>query len=192
MIYCNSEFSRLRLRALGIENPRVEVHPNACMIADGCERIDERSYENLETSVHVVFVAAFVPGKNHQSLIQMMPAILKSVPQLRLHLLGEGPMMEKCRKLVERFGVSEQVIFEGYRNDVPTFLNKMDIAISPSLEEAMPNALVEAQYCGLPVVAYDVAGVGECFLDKESGVLVPENDQSRFYPGTGLVSSESG
>ena len=180
MIYCNSEFSSKRLRALGIQHQRVEVHPNACMIADSCESLVQRSQKKAGESIHAVFLAAFVPGKNHHGLIQMMPAILKAVPHLKLHLVGEGPMLQKTEALVKRFGVSENVVFEGYRKDVPELLRQMDLAISPSLEESMPNALVEAQYCGLPVVAYDVAGVDECFLHEESGILVSENDEAAF------------
>jgi len=180
MIYCNSEFSIGRLRALGIQHNRIEVHPNACMIADSAVPDPSRPLRQPGEEFHAVFLAAFVPGKNHYGLIQMMPAILKAVPYLKLHLVGEGPMLRKTKDLVKRHGISESVVFEGYRKDVPELLQQMDLAISPSLEESMPNALVEAQYCGLPVVAYDVAGVDECFLDDKSGVLISENDQAMF------------
>ncbi len=52
------------------------------------------------------------------------------------------------------------------------------MAVSASLEESLPNFLVEAQYHGLPVVAYDEAGVKECFIDGTTGVLIPRGDSA--------------
>ncbi len=179
LICCNSEYSSDRLSGSGIDHQKIEVHPNACMLADEIEKTGPPTAPALE-EVKIVYVAAFVPGKNHQGLMQMLPDLLRCMPTLKLHLVGEGPMQNRIRKLVEKSGLSENVIFEGYRNDIPSLLQQSHIAISPSLEESMPNALVEAQYVGLPIVAYDIAGVKECFLANKSGYLISPDKKAEF------------
>ena len=57
--------------------------------------------------------------------------------------------------------------------------------------ESLPNFLVEAQWNGLPVIAWDVAGVRETFIPAESGVLVPENDREQFVAAIHLLATDS-
>ncbi|MCA1748723.1 MAG: glycosyltransferase, partial [Sphingomonadales bacterium] len=59
-------------------------------------------------------------------------------------------------------------------------LSAFDIFWQTSASEGLPNALIEAQFAGLPVIAFDVGGVGETFIDGETGVLVPSGDTGRL------------
>jgi glycosyltransferase involved in cell wall biosynthesis len=68
----------------------------------------------------------------------------------------------------------------GYVDDPLPFYAAADCALSCSAEDALPNFLIEAQACGLPVVAMDYRGVKECFLPGESGYLVENDDLESF------------
>ena len=187
LILCNSEYSRDRMRKIGIRNPSVEVHPNACLRTEqirAAQGLDHAAMGlpavTTKDHRHLLYVAAFVKGKNHVGLVRMMKAIVARKADVTLLLVGEGPLREKIETLVKEEQLDHRIRLTGYRRDVEAFYSIADIAISPSLEESMPNFLVEAQYAGLPVVAYDEAGVKECFLPDESGLLIKRGDESAF------------
>ena len=187
LVICNSNYALSRLRSLGIHNPAIEVHPNACLTAESitATRDSDGFHVDLPFPLtkdhqHLLYVAAFVKGKNHAGLVRMMKSIVREKPHVTLLLVGEGPLRSHVETLVEKQGLHANIRFTGYRKDVENFYSIADIAVSPSLEESMPNFLVEAQYAGLPVVAYDEAGVRECFIPEESGFLVGRGDEQAF------------
>jgi glycosyltransferase involved in cell wall biosynthesis len=55
---------------------------------------------------------------------------------------------------------------------VPRFLQAADFLVLPSYSEGMPQAVLEAMNCGLPIVATRVGGVPEAVIDGETGLLV--------------------
>jgi glycosyltransferase involved in cell wall biosynthesis len=72
------------------------------------------------------------------------------------------------------------VKFLGYQPEpVPLYLAS-DIALLASQSESLSNFLIEAQLHGLPAVAYDIVGVGECFAPEKSGFLIKNQDQTNF------------
>ena len=73
--------------------------------------------------------------------------------------------------------------------DLDLFLN---VAVLTSLEESLPNFLLEAQVAGLPVVAYECAGVSEAFLPGESGILVPQGEQAGFLNSLESLQENTG
>jgi len=178
-VICNSQYAADRIQSMKLSLPPVAIHPNACMRAGEIEVLSPADSDG-DNRAHLVYVAAFVPGKNHRELIGMVPEILRKIPHLRLSLVGEGPLYKRMKHVVRRLGLEKHIVFEGYRKDLPAIFRGVDLAVSPSLEESMPNALVEAQYAGIPVIAYDVAGVKECFVPGVSGFLVKPGDPSGF------------
>lgn len=187
LILCNSEAAAARLNDLGIECKGIEIHPNACLRAQVITAsmllpISQLKHEfGLSNHCKVLlYVAAFVKGKNHEALLRMMPLIVEKHTEVVLLLAGEGPQESKIREIVERENLEKYVRFMGYSNEVEKLYRVADLAVSPSLEESMPNGIVEAQYAGLPVIAYDEAGVKECLLPGKSGVLVERGNEPIF------------
>jgi glycosyltransferase involved in cell wall biosynthesis len=199
LVICNSEYARNRLRDIGIRNPAVEVHPNACLQANKIKETQKVWWSDLGLSFDLpqdhrclLYVAAFVRGKNHDGLIRMMKRIADKTPKVTLLLVGEGPRKSRIETRVKSEGLGDYIQFAGYRSDVEKFYRIADLAVSSSVEESMPNFIVEAQYAGLPVVAFDEAGVKECFLPGESGFLIQKGDESAFISAVlGLLADES-
>lgn len=100
-----------------------------------------------------------------------------------LWLVGDGPELSRCKALAEVLGIANVVRFAGRRDDVFDLLTAADICVHASRTESQPNALIEAQSAGLPVVALDIAGVGETFQDGVSGMLIKDTDLSGFTDG---------
>ncbi len=100
----------------------------------------------------------------------------RSVPALKLLIVGEGEEENNLKNLARSLDLTEQVIFAGLRLDSDTLYPFAELFILPSRWEGMPNAVLEAMAAGKPVVATEVGGVPELVLHGETGILVPPGD----------------
>ena len=128
---------------------------------------------------HIVHVGGFSFEKNHQGLLQIFQQVLKEDPQLRLHLVGDGPLREEIEVQVKKMELEEHVFFHGFVNNPLSYIAAADVLVLPSVIEGLPGVILEAMYCRVPVVAYDVGGISEV-LDQRTGYLVVKNDEEAF------------
>jgi glycosyltransferase involved in cell wall biosynthesis len=77
---------------------------------------------------------------------------------------------------IDSWKTSDQVEVWGWQNDMPSALAKADIFCLPSYREGVPNALLEACACGLPIVTTDVPGCRDVVTHGVNGLLVPPQD----------------
>ena len=96
----------------------------------------------------------------------------------KLSLVGDGPQREKLQSIVHQYGISDRVHFKCWLDgdDLVTQLQEANLFVFPSRHEGMPNAVLEAMACGLPVIASHIAGNEELVIDGENGLLVPSED----------------
>ncbi len=78
--------------------------------------------------------------------------------------------------MANELDLEDKVRFLGVRRDVPDLMNAADAYVMSSAWEGMPMVLLEAEACGLPVVATDVGGNSEVILNNKSGYIVPPGD----------------
>jgi N-acetyl-alpha-D-glucosaminyl L-malate synthase BshA len=90
-----------------------------------------------------------------------------------LLLIGDGPERQAIETLAAELGVAAAVRFVGARRDFVDLLAQADVFLMPSGSESFGLAALEAQSCGLPVVATRVGGVEEVIEDGETGMLAP-------------------
>lgn len=139
----------------------------------------------------LICLAGFRRGKGQAELVGMLAPLLRN-PGLRLWLVGDGPQRVNCEKLAEVLDIADRVVFPGRRVDALAVLQAADMCVHASRTESQPNALIEAQACGLPVVAWDTAGVGETFIDGESGLLVPYGEVRGFAEAAARLIGDAG
>lgn len=124
-------------------------------------------------------VGGFREPKNHTFLVDIVAAALRQHPQLRLVLVGDGPLRPEIEKKVEQLGLQGKVILTGYQPDPKEFMRDVfDVFVFPSLWEGLPLAVVEAQAAGLPCVISDRIStevdliqplMTRCSLDQSAG-----------------------
>lgn len=128
-----------------------------------------------------VKVAGFRKGKGQLELLQMLEAEFAQLPtQWQLWLVGEGAERAACERFVEASRLRGHVRFCGFVREPLPYLLGADAGVFCSRMESQPNAVVEMQAAGLPVVAFDVAGVGECLEEGETGFCLPAGDAAGF------------
>src|SRR6478736_2931589 len=130
-------------------------------------------------TVVLLNVAMFRPEKNQRELIEIC-ARLPGYVDWQLWLAGDGPARKKCERLAHDLGLAGRVKFLGYQPEPTPLYLAADLALLASRSESLSNYLIEAQLHGVPAVAYDVVGVGECFAPDKSGFLIPNQDQTAF------------
>jgi sugar transferase (PEP-CTERM/EpsH1 system associated) len=96
--------------------------------------------------------------------------------QLRLIMIGDGPLRYEALRLLEEAGLDHHVWMPGARDDIADILRCMDIFILPSRAEGISNTILEAMASALPVVATRVGGNSELIVEGMTGALVPDAD----------------
>lgn len=100
-------------------------------------------------------VAAFIKVKNHKFLLQVFLELSKVKDNVKLVLVGEGPLEKLCVEFVEENNLSEKVFFLGQRNDVYQIMKVFDVFLLPSLFEGLPVSGIEAQAAGTKCIFSD-------------------------------------
>ncbi|MDN5870622.1 MAG: glycosyltransferase family 4 protein [Nitrococcus sp.] len=104
--------------------------------------------------------------------------LCRRFPHARLTIAGTGPEREVLYALTRELGLSERVCFAGRldREQIAALYAKADVMLNTSLIDNMPNALLEALACGVPIVTTAAGGIPWMVTDGETALLVPESD----------------
>ena len=111
-----------------------------------------------DDDIVLIYVAELNKNKNQIMAIKAMEKLLVENSKYKLLLVGKDSYNGEYQRLVQELKLENNVIFSGYRKDVPKLMKISDIAISTSLREGLPVNLIEATMCGLPIVATNCRG----------------------------------
>ncbi|WP_323964531.1 glycosyltransferase family 4 protein [Bradyrhizobium diazoefficiens] len=137
------------------------------------------------------WVPAVLRGKNPKGFVDLVratPAILAKHPETKVVLVGNGwgepgtAYMEEVRHLVQDLGLSESIIFTGFRRDTAGILRGADVAVQASLYENV-GGVIESLMVECPTVATAVCGMVDCVIDGETGILVRPSDPADLARG---------
>lgn len=121
----------------------------------------------------LIYPAEFSKRKSQEVLIRAMAYLPDNVV---LILCGDGAELENCRELVKSFELDKRVLFPGRIENMAAWYRIADIAVTASRSEGLPFNVMEAMYCGLPVVASRVKGHTDLLDDGSTGLLYDYGD----------------
>jgi glycosyltransferase involved in cell wall biosynthesis len=98
----------------------------------------------------------------------------------RLVIVGDGPDRARLEGLVRELDVEGQVLFAGFRTDVPSVLSALDVLVLSSRLEGLPLTVLEAMSVGRPVIATRVDGTPEIFTTDDLGWLIDADDPEQL------------
>jgi glycosyltransferase involved in cell wall biosynthesis len=132
-------------------------------------------------TVKILFVSRIIEGKGLQYLIPNLNEINEKVndicgKNIKLVIVGDGPYRGELEKIASKFNSDKFVSFEGRkdREDVKKYYQSADIFVLPSLSEGMPNVVLEAMACGLPIIMTPCEGSKELVTDN--GIITSLED----------------
>ena len=138
---------------------------------------DWKSSLNIPESHKLVAVIGRLhPIKGHRYFLEAAKQILSKYKDVTFLVVGDGDLLSALQEQSRNLGITANVIFMGYCDDVPSLLHEIDIEVISSLSEGVPLTLFEAITAGCAVIASDVGGLGEVIKDGESGFLVPSKN----------------
>jgi colanic acid/amylovoran biosynthesis glycosyltransferase len=169
---------RRRLSAMGA--PPERVHYNPCGV--DCEQFG--GAEPAHSPPLVLTAARFVEKKAPHLTLEAFAGALRRHPEARLRMIGDGPLLGKCRRLAARLNVQHAVTFLGRQPHqvVAEEMKRARLFAQHSVEaasgdvEGTPVAVLEAGATGLPVVSTRHGGIPDVVRDGETGLLVEEGD----------------
>jgi len=169
-----------RLKRYGVESGRIEAVLNAVKTDKFLSFVEKREDTRRElgfTDNDLVIATAgrLSPEKAQEDLIKAFALLCNKHDQVHLVICGDGPLRALLERRVVETG-ARNVHFLGHRTDFDRLLPAFDLFVLPSLTEGLPNVLLEAASCRVPIVATRVGGVPEIISDGESGLLVEPGD----------------
>ena len=103
----------------------------------------------------------------------MLRALSRLSTPATLVWIGDGELAARAAREVHALGIGDRVLLLGNRSDVPELLPAFDVFALASRYEGLPCVVVEAQQCGIPVVATAVNAVPDVVIPGDTGLLVP-------------------
>ncbi len=121
-------------------------------------------------------IARLVPEKDHETLIAAFARVASRHPEAELWLVGDGPRRRAILWLARELLPPGRLRLLPGQSDIAPLLQQSSLLILSSVEEGLPNVVLEAMAAGLPVVATDVGGLSEVVVHGETGWLVAPKD----------------
>lgn len=171
----NSKLFVKEFPGIGVDFNRISVeNPKA---------VRSRYRNNLhlnQDDIVLIYIAELITNKNQGYLLKALKKIKEIKNNVKLLLVGPDHSEGKYVEMAQQMGISEDVIFAGWRNDVGALLCTSDICVASSIREGFGINLVEAMYHGLPVVAVKNRGHSTVIQDGKNGFLVSLDDSDKM------------
>lgn len=165
-----------------------KIHQKAITVYNGINT-DVFNPENVDGNVKVELglkgdtviigsIGVIEKDKGQKYLIKAIERLkLEGIINIVCVICGVGPEEANLKKFAHLRGLADEVLFLGFRNDIPRILKTVDIIVIPSLTiESFSMVAVEAMAMKIPVIVTNVGGLPEVVDDGRTGILVPPGD----------------
>jgi glycosyltransferase involved in cell wall biosynthesis len=121
-------------------------------------------------------IGRIVSVKGYDYLLKGAGKVIEKKDKVIFLIVGDGPLLEKMKKLSNELGIEEYVRFAGFSDHPRDMLRLFDIFIMTSFHEGIPMVLLEAMSMSKPIIATNVGGIPEIIKNGRNGVLIPARD----------------
>ena len=152
----------------GIDTTRLDIEIDI--------KYKRKSIDVNPNDVLVGFIGRVVQQKAPDIFINSIPIVRKNIHNIKFLMVGDGPLIEKSKNLSKKLNIINDIIFLGFRFDIPELLKIIDVYILPSRWEGLPIGLLEAMAAEKPIVATNIKGNREVIEHKKTGLLIPPDN----------------
>jgi glycosyltransferase involved in cell wall biosynthesis len=173
----NSRFAARQMREwIGIPEEKIFVAYNGIEITESeGPTVEDDSFGNPT----ILCAANIAPRKGHLTLLRAIKLLRETYPKIRAVLVGRDDTQGTFFKEASVLGLDDTYVWTGFVPDIGPYLKRATLMVLPSLwGEGMPTSVLEAMAAELPIIATDVAGVGELIEDGHTGLLISPNDSA--------------
>lgn len=148
-----------------------------------------RSELGLEGIPLVANVAAISQQKDYFTFIRTVARLKAEGVRAKFLIIGDGPQRQEIESFAKERGVKEQVIFSGFRSDIPEILPELDVLLFSSETEGLGTTLLDCFASEVPIVSTDAGGIPELITHMENGFLAAVGDDKGLAEGVKLALS---
>lgn len=128
----------------------------------------------------ILYIAEFIPRKDHEFFIKNIPELKKRIPNLKVIMPGRGVQLKEMKILAVNLEVDDIIWFPGYRKDINLLCAISDLYVTTSRQEGLPISVIEAMASGLPIVASNIRGQTDAVLPGRNGELFQLDNNAEF------------
>ncbi|MEI6224617.1 MAG: glycosyltransferase [Deltaproteobacteria bacterium] len=170
-----------RVKDAGIRADRVVVIQNAVDASrfpapDAATRREMEALFPVRPERLVIAAGRLSPEKGFGDLIQAARLVVDRMPGVGFLLVGDGPLRGALEAAIREAGLEASFVLAGFRDDLDRLMASADLFVQSSHTEGLPNVVLEAGACAVPIVATAVGGTGEVLEDGRQGRLVPPRE----------------
>ncbi len=175
---CVSDFIRQKAAEAGFPNEKLKT----LYIGIDCDAF--RPTEEARQRDLVLFVGRLVEKKGCGFLLRAMAEVVKTHPNVRTVVIGDGPLRASLQNLASELNIPCQFLGAQPKTVVQEWMSKAQLFCAPSItasdgdSEGFGMVFAEAQAMGTPVVSFQHGGIPEVVLHGRTGLLAPEGDSN--------------
>ena len=174
-----AEYQKIQLKKLLINQSKIFVNYNAVDTKYFSSNFEPIKREELNIPIEAVVLISVSRLEPEKQVFQIINSLAKvDNPKFYLLILGNGRELEKLKAQAKDLKLEKNILFLGQVKDIRPYTSISDIFITASKIEGLPNSLLEAQCCGIPVIASNITAHQEIIKDNETGVLFNLDDCS--------------
>jgi len=174
----------------GVPEEKLVVVPNGIDLKKFTPRVKPNTLFNnlrLPKKSKIVLFAGRVTEEKHVDLLpKAAKKVLRSVPDARFVVVGDGPFKQVVENTVDECGVRKYFTFCGTipNADMPSYFAAADVNVYPSTFDTYGLSIVEGMACGVPAVGADAFAIPEIVADGKNGFLFTPNEADEFAEKT--------
>ncbi|HET9490428.1 MAG TPA: glycosyltransferase family 4 protein [Methylomirabilota bacterium] len=196
-VFAVSRQIEARCQEMGIPAERTHWVPGIADLPRFQEPLDPapvREEFKLGRAPVIVSVSRLAPNRGHELLLAAFQALLRTLPEARLLLVGKGEARARLEHHVASMKLTGHVIFTGYRDrDLPAVVAAADcFALMAAGSDDSCRAVLEAMAAGRPVVARRVGALPETVVDGETGLLVDDDRPESVAAALAAILTDPG
>lgn len=167
------------LQTFQLKNKPIRVIP----IGIDSLEIDEKLDEELNLilpETYLIQIGGWVPEKDPLGMIRIFEKLAPNQPDLHLIFMGSGILEKAMMESIQAAGLADRIHLIPNQQNIFPILRRAKALVMPSKIEGLPGVILEAMYCQIPVIAYQVGGIGELLQKGKTGFPVSKNDEAGF------------
>lgn len=162
------------IKGIGVDSSRF-------MPLNNEEKKNKRIELNLDPNQFILlYVAEFIPRKNHEFIIRAVQSLKKTIPNLQVLFAGKGELLDRMKALSKELKVENDIKFLGFRKDVHLLSAIADVGISSSKHEGLGLGLTEEMFCKVPIIASYDRGHKEMVIQGINGFMFKQGNTEEF------------
>ena len=119
----------------------------------------------------MIYAGLIVPRKGIDVMLKVTQKLSRKNKNIKLLLVGDGPSKKKYFDLIKQLKIGNNVVFLGWRKDIPSIMKSSNVLILPSTGEGLPGVIMEAMASGLPTIASNIPCIPDLVDNNATGYL---------------------